>query len=100
MKRKKPNTTNTSGLKTARECIRTLLPYCFLIVGTFLVFWQVMWFDFINYDDPTYVTTNEHVLKGVSVSNIHWAFTNLEGGFWQPLMWLSYLLDVELFGVH
>src|SRR5205823_2017819 len=32
--------------------------------------------------------------------NIRWAFTTLDAGFWHPLTWLSYMLDVSVFGIH
>src|SRR5688572_22598175 len=51
--------------------------------------------DFVNLDDPWYVTKNPHITSGLTWENIRWAFTTLEGGLWHPLTWLSYQLDVE-----
>jgi len=39
------------------------------------------------------------VLSGISTEGIRWAFTTFTGDNWFPLTWLSYMLDVELFGV-
>ena len=54
--------------------------------------------QFTNYDDPSYVTDNLHVLRGVTGQGIVWAFTNATTGNWHPLTWLSYMLDCQLFG--
>jgi hypothetical protein len=52
---------------------------------------QVLSFDFINYDDAKYVTNNFHIQIGFTPSAIQWAFTTLHAGFWQPLVWLSFM---------
>ena len=55
-------------------------------------------FDYVNYDDPQFITTNPHVLGGLTWENVRWAFgTGLDGN-WIPLTWLSYMLDMEWFG--
>src|SRR5262249_2053615 len=79
---------------TARPLFVGLL----LIAMTLRIYWPVVGFEFVNYDDQIYVTENDHVLKGISWDNVRWAFTNLEAGFWHPLTWLSYMLDCQLFG--
>jgi hypothetical protein len=72
--------------------------YFALIVAALLVFWQVRNFNFINYDDGIYVSENPHVLNGLTVDNVIWAFTTGYANFWHPLTWLSYMLDGQLFG--
>ncbi|MHB8907350.1 MAG: tetratricopeptide repeat protein [Syntrophales bacterium] len=54
-------------------------------------------YDFINYDDPLYVTDNEHVQAGVTMEGILWAFRDLKSTNWHPLTWLSHMLDWQLF---
>ncbi|HZZ82171.1 MAG TPA: tetratricopeptide repeat protein, partial [Gemmataceae bacterium] len=54
---------------------------------------------FIQYDDPLYVTDNYHVLKGLTWENVRWALGSMHDGNWIPLVWLSYELDVTLFGL-
>ena len=66
---------------------------------TFLAFCQVGEYDFINYDDATYVYKNPHLEAGLSSAGIAWSFTTLYFANWHPLTWLSYLLDHELFGL-
>jgi protein O-mannosyl-transferase len=72
--------------------------YFALAVSTLLVFWQVRNFDFINYDDKTYVSENPHVLNGLTAADIIWAFKAVDAANWHPITWLSLMLDCQLFG--
>jgi Flp pilus assembly protein TadD len=72
---------------------------CFaLVLGIVLVFQQVRNFDFVNYDDNEYVYENQHVPKGLTYEGVIRAFTSRDIGYWQPLTWLSLMLDCQLFG--
>ena len=74
---------------------------CLVLIGVTLgIFFQTGNHDFINYDDPLYVTNNPHVKGGLTVKNILWAFTTTTASNWHPLTWLSHMLDVELFGLN
>jgi protein O-mannosyl-transferase len=57
--------------------------------------------DFINYDDPLYVTDNPHVQRGLSWEGLAWAFGTVhgEGTYWHPLSWVSHMADYELYGL-
>jgi tetratricopeptide (TPR) repeat protein len=70
-----------------------------LVVITLIVFWQVRTFEFVNYDDPDYVSENRHVRAGLNAGGIKWAFTTNHADNWHPLTWLSHMLDCELFGI-
>lgn len=72
--------------------------YAGLIVSTLLVFWQVGNFDFVNYDDNFYVYENPNVLNGLSGDSFIWALTTNYKGYWQPLTWLSLIINSQLFG--
>ena len=63
-----------------------------------IIYAQVRGHQFVDFDDPQYVSTNEHVLRGLTWSGIVWAFTHVHAGYWLPLTWLSHMLDVQLFG--
>jgi tetratricopeptide (TPR) repeat protein len=72
---------------------------------TLVAFAQALWCGFVNYDDPDYVTKNEHVTAGLSAEGVRWAFTTFKNGNWHPLTWLSLQLDATLwktdpFGFH
>jgi len=67
---------------------------------TWIAFWRVFSFEFVNLDDPMYVAQNERVLAGLSWDNVVWAFTTTLLSNWHPFTWISYLLDAQLFGIH
>lgn len=69
-----------------------------LALFTLAVYSQVATHDFVLYDDPVYVRDNPTVLAGLTPANISWAFTTLSMANWHPLTWLSYMMDIELFG--
>jgi tetratricopeptide (TPR) repeat protein len=64
-----------------------------------LVYQQTRHFQFIDLDDPTYVTANANVQAGLTWANVLWAFTTGHPPYWHPITWLSHMLDVELFGL-
>ncbi|MGZ4961035.1 MAG: tetratricopeptide repeat protein [Limisphaerales bacterium] len=72
---------------------------CLALIGLIAaVYWPVRHFEFLLYDDTIYVSLNEHVHRGLSWSQVAWAFTTRECNMWHPLTWLSHLLDWQLFG--
>src|ERR1041385_4663441 len=75
-----------------------LLICLLLAVITLGVYWPVRHFEFLNFDDGTYVTANPHIFRGISPANVAWAFKNLETCNWHPLTWLSHMVDCQVFG--
>jgi Flp pilus assembly protein TadD len=71
-----------------------------LAVATLAAFAPAFGNDFVNYDDPLYVTDNPHVKAGLSAAGARWAFTSTEVLNWHPLTWLSLQLDATLYGDH
>ena len=69
-----------------------------LVAATVAVYARVATFEFINLDDPPYVTENSHVLSGLTRDGIVWAFTTTTEANWHPLTWLSLQLDAEAYG--
>jgi tetratricopeptide (TPR) repeat protein len=69
-----------------------------LTFATTAVFWQVCTYDFVNYDDPTYIYENPNIQAGITLKTIRWAFTTSYANFWHPLTLLSHMLDWQLFG--
>jgi hypothetical protein len=63
------------------------------------VYWGVQRFEFVNWDDPTYLTENANVQAGLSPANVWWALTTGHSPYWHPLTWLSHMLDVTLYGM-
>ncbi|GMU92078.1 MAG: hypothetical protein AMXMBFR4_11360 [Candidatus Hydrogenedentota bacterium] len=69
-----------------------------VFAATLLLYSRVTTHEFIVFDDPGYVYENRHVMGGLTVENVVWAFTTGERSNWHPLTWLSHMLDVELYG--
>jgi len=73
--------------------------YLLLAAAAIMALWQVNQCDFINFDDPLYVTDNIHVKSGITLGSIRWAFTTGYASNWHPVTWMSHMLDVQLFGL-
>jgi tetratricopeptide (TPR) repeat protein len=85
---------NLSILKKRSEAIIIL----FLAVMILAVYWPVQQYKFINYDDTGYVTKNDLVRSGISVTGVKEAFYTFQMGNWHPLTMISHMLDWQLFG--
>lgn len=79
--------------------VSNLWIYAALAVATLAVYAQAMGFDFVNFDDPDYVTRNAHVVHGLTGKGIAWALTSGYGANWFPLTWISHMLDCQFFGL-
>jgi len=84
----------------ARSCYSEWLVAVFLALVTIALYWPAMRCDFINYDDPDYVTANVHVQNGLTLASIKWAFLNPVAENWHPLTVLSHMLDCDIFGLE
>jgi tetratricopeptide (TPR) repeat protein len=71
-----------------------------LFMAVCAVFIQSLRCPFINFDDPYYVSANERVLRGLSLDDVHWAFTHRHSNNWHPLTSMSHMLDCRLFGAR
>jgi tetratricopeptide (TPR) repeat protein len=70
-----------------------------LVVAVLLVFGQTGRFNFVNFDDPEYVSENAHVRSGLTPAGVAWAFRPDElTANWHPLTWLSLMIDCQIFG--
>jgi protein O-mannosyl-transferase len=71
---------------------------CLALVGvTLICMGHVLANDFINIDDPHYVTSNAIVQSGLNWISMTWAWTTTHAGFWMPLTWISLELDAALY---
>ncbi|KJU84862.1 Tetratricopeptide TPR_2 repeat protein [Candidatus Magnetobacterium bavaricum] len=71
-----------------------------LLLLTLVVYYRVGFNDFINCDDPQYVTDNPMVNTGLSVKGALWAFKTTFFVNWHPLTWLSHMLDVSVYRLN
>jgi len=70
-----------------------------LLLLTAVPFAQVAWFDFVDIDDPVYVTESQLVLRGLDPLAL-WDALGFEAYNWHPLVWWSLMLDYQLFGLR
>ena len=78
---------------------RLLLVCLALAAAIVIAYWHVFSNDFIDFDDPLYVTNNTAVQSGLTWQSIKWAFTTNQAYNWHPLTWLSHIIDCSLFGL-
>jgi tetratricopeptide (TPR) repeat protein len=69
-------------------------------LGVAAVYLPAVFLEFINYDDPYYVTENSHIRAGLSGTTLVWAMTHTCVGHWQPLTLLSHALDCQVYGLN
>jgi len=82
------------------SCHLSLLICMFLTALPLLVYWQVQTYEFINMDDPLYVTENLKVRSGLTREGVVWAFAFNDISYWHPLTWLSHMVDCEIYWLN
>ena len=71
-----------------------------LVILTWAVFIQTLWYNFVNYDDPSYVYQNTRITSGINLANVAWAFTHIHSENWHPLTTITHMLDCQLHGLN
>src|SRR5437773_8113417 len=71
-----------------------------LAIVTFAIYAQAIGHQFITLDDPTYIQENPMVNRGVTLAGLTWAFTTFYATNWHPLIWISHMIDCQLFGMN
>lgn len=69
-----------------------------LVISVLAVYWQAGQFEFVDFDDPVYVSENPHVKAGLNSEGVKWAMAAAYAQNWHPLTWISHMLDYSLFG--
>ena len=78
-----------------------VLPPTLLVLICGFVFGQVGQFEFVGYDDPIYIGDwyeSRVISRGVTVEGLRWIWTASAGSLWEPLHFLSHMIDVQLWG--
>ncbi|MDE3164678.1 MAG: glycosyltransferase family 39 protein, partial [Acidobacteriota bacterium] len=78
---------------------RTVLVMLALAAACVAVYGAAVRAGFLNFDDPGYVTANPWVNHGITAAGVRWAFTSIDWFYWQPLTWLSHMLDCQVWGL-
>lgn len=71
-----------------------------IVLLPLIVYSQVIFHDFVNIDDPLFVTDNYYIKHGFTKEGIRWAFGFTNVSYWKPLTWLSHMLDCEIFSLN
>jgi len=79
---------------------QSILVILIIIAMVLYIYWPVQDYGFIYFDDDVYVTQNIHLQSGITTDGLRWAFTTTYFGLWNPLTWLSLMLDYRIFGLN
>jgi tetratricopeptide (TPR) repeat protein len=86
------------GNKYSIDKIKIAAGYGVIAIAAVLVYWPVLSFDFINFDDPIYIVDNLNIQNGLTWASLKWAFSSFYAGNWHPLTWISHIIDWQLYG--
>jgi protein O-mannosyl-transferase len=70
-----------------------------LVVANLVIFAPTRDYGFVNFDDDSCVGANASLQAGLTPAGLRWAFTTLQTANWQPLTWISYLVNYQLHGL-
>ena len=83
----------------AKSQLRDVIVCAMLAGAVFIAHRGVLDCNFVNWDDPMYVSENLRVQQGLNLDNIRWAFT-IAFGTWTPLDTISHMADCQFFGLN
>ena len=83
----------------SRMKTRVLWGSLLVVLATIALYSPSVCYDFINLDDVNYTVDNPVVSGGFTWGAVKAAWITAPVECWAPLLWLSYMLDVELFGL-
>jgi len=93
------HSTETSGAQFFSR-YRAALLCVGLAAVTLALYWPVTHHDFVNVDDPRFIYQNPHTEAGLTWAGTVWAFQSFATENWQPLTWLSHMLDCQWYGLN
>jgi len=86
-------------MSTEKKFSVTDLVICVILFGaTAIAYYGASDLGFVSYDDPLYVTQNAMVQKGLTVDGTLWAMKTGHANNWNPLTWISHMIDYEIHG--
>src|SRR5688572_31613003 len=89
-----------SGRSTA-DSVGWRIRIMLLLAGAvFAAYVHVLHYDFLPYDDESHVQANPLLKGGLTWPNVLAAFTHFQASLWVPLTWISFMLDLSLFGMN
>src|SRR5439155_3808992 len=83
-----------------REAVWQPALVCILLAAlTAAAYWPARHNQFVDFDDPQYIAGNPHVRSGLTLREAGWVFRHFYFNNYHPLTLISYMLDVQLFGL-
>jgi len=67
-------------------------------LAAFALYAPTLGYDFVALDDEAFTFANPVVKDGISGQSLAASWTTAPENYWAPLLWTSFMLDVELFG--
>lgn len=77
---------------------RVVLPAVLVALAAFALYAPTLGYDFVALDDAAFTYANPVVKDGISGSSLAASWTTAPENYWAPLLWTSFMLDVEWFG--
>lgn len=78
--------------------LRTAAVAALVALATFALYAPALGYRFVALDDAAFTTANPVVKDGISGASLQAAWTTAPENYWAPLLWTSFMLDVEAFG--
>jgi hypothetical protein len=72
----------------------------FVVLYTCLIYAKVVYFEFIDWDDPVQITNNPFMKNGLTITNIKNVFCSHVAKMYQPLTTLLYVIESTIFGLN
>lgn len=86
-------------MKSRRFLVECIVICVLITAGTIAVYQQVGEFGFLSLDDFDFIGDNPHVSAGLTLDGVKWSFASFHEALWQPLVWLSYMAEVDIYGL-
>ena len=71
-----------------------------LVAAVLTLYSRTFGYGFVAYDDDKYVYENAVLKAGLTWANLAWALKTFYFANWSPLTWISYMTDVQFFGLN
>ena len=76
---------------------RALIAALFLSIAVLIIYFNVQYFEFVNYDDSAYITENPFINNGLTWKGVVRTFRMNYYANWHPLTTLSFMFEYEIF---
>lgn len=90
---------NSENATSGDEC-RRRWPHLLTFIIGIMPFWRAFAYGTIHIDDASYVTENPMIQSGLSLSAVRDAVFGFHQMNWHPLVWMTYMAEIELFGLN